>query len=120
MNCYKPGEILLLPKSDRYEGIGDNKYRARMKYSTRQILDYYHETIDEEAFSHIGSFPVVASVPEGMEMSAIEGFQKGRRVQAAALNYYVRPLIMGEPVINQSFMSKAIEFINCTAISPFF
>lgn len=120
MDCYEPGELLIVPVRGGVEEIFEMyaetfKEKLDVVYSVEDMLKYYH-LFSKPIYKRFGAFPFVARVPEGEETAYAKRFQKNSKIHACIPNYYVQPH-QTFPEINSENVERIISLLDCKADS---
>ena len=121
MNCYKPGEILILPEEGGYEGVVGHIYESlneklEILYSVEDLLNFYHLS-GERLISQFGALPFVVKVPEGRESSYVNQLRSITKIKASVPNYYIHSS-QTDLKINAHTLDASIEILNCHVRNP--
>lgn len=148
MNCFEPGEVLVLPKEGGTERFGGSAERMESRgeelsiiSSTEDILGHYLDDMSPpESFKGIlarpnwreqfEAFPFVIRVPEGQERERAALLRSDPDVSVAIPNYFVNPaasplLVAPQitnpssvPVFDQSVLKQIEAMLNIEAQAP--
>lgn len=114
MECFEPGEIIVLPAkggAGNIERLFKIDRNISVKYSIEDVLKYYiSEKYLEEKYS---AYPFILNVPEGKEVEYSDRIKKDTNGFVATIpNYYVKPSSENLK-INKNYIKQCLINLGC-------
>lgn len=122
MQCFQPGEVLVLPheavEPEEWVGAAVDEAGAEISllHSTEDVLLHYNlERELGELRSRGVALPLVANVPEGEELRYAGRLRETRNARAVVPNFLVDPVGDSQAVIevNRTFLDEALALVGC-------
>src|SRR5882757_830982 len=119
MQCYEPGEVLILPVEGgavnfRQQWRDDTPLEIR--HSVEDVLRHYELPIGQMK-NPFSALPFIARVPEGQEIQYALNYQRNVMVRASIPNFHVKPSSNGIQV-NLEAINTMIASIGHFPMSP--